>query len=236
MALGIGQSAIAASNFSEHLALPAINSQASGSTFVLFSSCPPSTVLAAPTDNKGNIWPATPNATVLFNASTAQGSLWVLPNGVGGAGHVVTLNYTGFEIVVGIVIEITGGAALDQILSTPNITNAVTANSPPITPTVNGAPVLAFLGGISGGVNVSITDPTGYNNIIQANGNGATNGNAIGAASGFIQTTAAPTNDIFTLTNTPNVGTMTASFIPSVTPTPEQPWQQSGGMGTICAM
>lgn len=214
MSLGIGVSAVAASNFTEVLPTPAVTTQLANSTFIIFA--PTSGALLAPTDNKGNVYAALPDFTFLFNASTVAGNIWICPNGIGGAGHTFTGNYSAFSSVVLIAVEITSGgpyAVLDQSAASSNLANRTTANAPSVTPTVNNEVILSFLGG-NVGSNVTITDTTGYNNLLQSNGNGASNGNIIGGVGGFVQGTAGATQDVFGISLTSNVGTATLSFMP----------------------
>jgi hypothetical protein len=213
--LSIGASAAAASSFTEGLSTSSITTQATGSTFVVFEATGGG--LLAPTDNKGNTYHATPDFSFLFNASNSAGSIWICQNCAGGAGHVFTANLSTFSSVVLIVVEVasTGGLfpILDQSAFTSNIANATTGNSPSVTPTVNGEVILSFMGGAAG--NITINDSTGYNNILQSNGNGGSNGNLVAAIGGFKQSTAAATHDVFTMSGTTNLGTATMAFKPN---------------------
>lgn len=224
MALAFGVSTVAATGFTASpFSSSAITTQATGSGFLLYASGPLATVYSAPTDNKGNTYPATPTLSFLLNGSTNSGTVWFISNANGGAGHIFTLNFTGTGSIVFIPLEITGTtsayALLDQSATTPNI-SGTTANSPSITPTVNGAPVVSIFAGNNGAANTTITDTTGYNNIIQVNAQGATNSNVIAAIGGFIQTIAGATNDIFVTGSAAFIGTATLSFNPFSIPPP----------------
>jgi hypothetical protein len=213
-ALAIGASAQGAGSGT---ALPtsAVTTQTTGSTFVVFVSDGNPPTYLAPTDNKGNTYSLTPNQTVTFNSPFGGGAVWVCQNCAGGAGHIFTANFTGSTSAIVIAVEITstGGiwGTLDQSASTSGLANVTTANSPSITPTVNGEVVLSFVAGAEG-TNTTITDATGYNNILQVNAAGATNGNPVAAVGGFVQTTLAATSDVFTLGASTNAGTVTLSF------------------------
>lgn len=212
-ALGIGASAQNATPFAGSLALPSVTTQATGSTFVIFITNSGS--MTAPTDNKGNTFTTAPQLSVLLNGSATSAGIWICNNGVGGAGHIFTVNSSGAAFAA-VVVEITSSVVnygvLDKSATTPNLAGVTTANSPSITPAVNGEVVLSFVGGFSS-TNNTITDPTGYNNILASNGNGATNSWVI-AVGGLVQTTAGATNDIFALGGTTNAATATISFTP----------------------
>lgn len=213
MALSIGASAQNASPFAATLALPSVTTQVSGSTFVICVAN--SASLTAPTDNKGNTFTTAPQLSVLFNGSATSTGIWICNNGVGGAGHIFTINSSGAALAA-VVVEITSAGVnfgvLDQSATTPNLAGVTTANSPSVTPTANGEVVLSFVGGFSS-TNNTITDPAGYNNILASNGNGATNTWVI-AVGGLVQSTAGATNDVFALGGTTNAATATLSFFP----------------------
>jgi hypothetical protein len=218
-ALAIGASAQGQGSGTTAVATSSVTTQATGSTFAVFvSSGAPSNYLA-PTDNKGNTYALSPILSVTFNSPFGGGAVWVCQNCAGGAGHIFTANFTSSTSAVVIAVEVTstGGAfgTLDQSASTSNLANVTTANSPSITPTQNNEVVLSFVAG-SVGSNTTITDATGYNNILQVNANGLTNGNGVAAVGGLVQTTAAATNDVFTIGASTNAGTATLSFKPNV--------------------
>src|ERR1700733_12115424 len=65
--LAIGASSQAASNFTAAPATPAVTTQTTGSTFVIFEATDAG--LLAPTDNKGNTYNLSPDLTFLYNSS-----------------------------------------------------------------------------------------------------------------------------------------------------------------------
>lgn len=213
-ALAVGASSQGSAFLATSAATTAVTTASTGSTFIIFSSLnAASTVFLTPTDNMGNAYTQIPASVISFNSTGNSGSAWICANCAGGAGHVFTANFTTTTLAVVFAVEITGGAVLDQVLgTTPGVQdNVTTAPTPSITPTQNGAVVLSLLAGIQA-ANTTITDATGYNNILQANPNGATTAGPIGGVGALVQTTAGATNDIFTIGAVSNVGTVTLSL------------------------
>jgi hypothetical protein len=213
--LGIGVSAMNINNFTESLATPSVTTQTSNSTFVIFANC--TGVVSsfnAPTDNKGNTYSASPQLSAVYNTSGQSGAVWVCSGGTGGSGHIFTAHTSSFLSVGVIAIEITSSGSagsfgvLDQSGSTSNILNVTTSSTVSITPLVNNEVILSFFALASG--TLTVTDPTGYNNILQSMTTGVTGvGGAVGA---LVQTTAAATNDVFTLSATGSGASLIASF------------------------
>lgn len=204
------------------LACPSVTTQASGSTFIFFSST--GAGLNAPTDNKGNSYgTGTPLLQCLFNAGGDGGNLWVCQNGTGGAGHIASGNYSTSGSGVQLFIEITGTggayAVFDQSALTNNINNATTQATGSITPTASGSAVVSLVAGAVS-TNITIADAGGYNNILATNPNGASNSNFVASSGGLIQTSAAATSDTFTFTAATNIGLIIISLKPSASGPP----------------
>jgi hypothetical protein len=223
MAMSIGASAQNASNFTESLTTGSATTQASGSTFVIYVFG--NGVLADITgisDSKGNTYPAagSPNATFTWNSGSQSAYAWVSTGAsTGGSGHTFTVTTNTFLSLVIFAVEIISGstyALLDQSAVTPSLSNVTTANTPSVTPTVNGEVVLGLFGA-SYSATTTITDTTGFNNILQSYlTGGASSIGIVGAISGTVQGSAAAINDIFTIGTAVNAGTATLSFNPYV--------------------
>lgn len=233
MTLAVGASAQNASNFANTLTTASVTTAASGSTFVAICCGVKTADLGATpiTDNMGNTWPTSSSLSVTYNSSTTNGTVWILPNGVGGAGHTMTIHLGAsiFDSMSLFLVEITatsGYAVLDQSGVSNNIANATIANSPAITPAFNGEVVLSVIGIVNAAV-ITLNDSTGFNNIIQSYLTGTSN-TQLGGVGATVQSTAGTLNDIFTIGTASNVGTMTMSFKPNAAvAAPAQPFTRN---------
>lgn len=216
--LSIGASQVANSSFANTLTTPAMTTQASGSTCVVAVLGPLVADIQRVTDSKGNTYPSTPNLTVLYNSGGFEATIWIAPNCVGGSGHTFTVTMTASTFVSMTLIPVevkasSGFAVVDQSGTSPNLSNTTSAATPSVTPTVNGEVVLSFLGG-GNATATTITDATGFNNILQSFATGTSN-TAIGAVGGKVQATAAAISDTFTIGSSTNAGTAIISFKPN---------------------
>jgi hypothetical protein len=215
--LSIGASQIAESQFANTLTTPAMTTQASGSTCVVAVLGPLVADIQRVTDSKGNTYPSTP-ISVLYNSGSFEATIWIAPNCVGGSGHTFTVTMTAstFVSLTLIPVEVkasSGFAVVDESGTSPNLLNTTSAATPSVTPTVNGEVVLSFLGG-GNATATTITDATGFNNILQSFATGTSN-LAIGAVGGKVQATAAVISDTFTIGSSTNAGTAIISFKPN---------------------
>jgi hypothetical protein len=104
MAASIAQSAIGRTGGGTSIATAAIDTVASGRTFVIIGSdC--GNMTGAPGDNKGNTF------TPLGSGNSNSGNLlrgWICVNGTGGTNHIASATYSGTSYPVLVLLEISG--------------------------------------------------------------------------------------------------------------------------------
>lgn len=203
--LGFGASSQGKDNFTNACATTAVTTAATGSTFVLGIVRSGVDTITSITDNKGNSFVL--RASGSFNSGNQFLYLYDCVNGAGGAGHVFTVNWSGFNQTLVFTVELTGAPVFDQFGALTSVVNAFSITTSTIT-TPSACAVVAFCGFPLLTMQTSITDS--FANVFQTVLDGVTY-NLTGAIAGKIQSVAGSISDTFTL------GSMAvgASFIAS---------------------
>lgn len=118
---------------------PAVNTQASGSTFIAFSAGWGRNYLA-PTDSYGNSWAPVSGKNAYVRWPDFYTAIWAAPQGVGGPGHTLTFNKSAYrpaDEISAAFIEVTGGGRIDYVFR-----NAPASDQSPGSITVDGPATL----------------------------------------------------------------------------------------------
>lgn len=188
------------------------NIDTTGANFILInvSWYYPGATTPTVSDSKGNTWTS---LTLRTDTTTRANRLYYAKNATVGTGHNFTVFASGALFYPAIIVHAFSGVHVTSPFDVENGTATTSGNSVSpgsITPTQNGALVVAGFGGENVGsiaVGSSLTQTT--RNYFSGN-------NMAGATGYIIQTTAAAINPTWTWTGTVGGAVSIASFLPSV--------------------
>lgn len=151
MAIAIGQHATGENGFSTTVSTTAINTAASGSTFVALGTADSAPGASPISDTingaaSGNVW-VNKAVNVQFNGAQRWLNAWVCANGNGGTNHVLTLVNSGTGGITAALVELTGAAtsSFDQVATLAS-QSGTTLSAPSVTTTSANELVLAVFG------------------------------------------------------------------------------------------
>ena len=155
--MAIGQSAKGSSGSTSSLATGSVNTQATGSTFIVGVHNTDAGALTGLSDNKGNTY--TPLGDEI--GADPASRLYICEDGTGGSGHIVTATFSPAQAAVVLFLEITSADPLDQNAAA-KIDSASPFTSNSITPTAATATLISYIAGDSGSNPATMAESTGF--------------------------------------------------------------------------